>query len=89
MKALDSSPDPQLYRVRSDALFYVALGAIGGAYVLLILAMLGADVAYMLTSQSPGGLDPAWAAEQKYEMTISASKRFRSIPQAGTASTPM
>lgn len=32
----------------SDRLFYICLGVIGGAYVLLILAMLLADTAYMI-----------------------------------------
>ncbi|MEO8497447.1 MAG: hypothetical protein ABI614_20440, partial [Planctomycetota bacterium] len=37
-------------RVRTDPLFYAILGTIGGTYVVLIIAMLSADVAYMFTS---------------------------------------
>jgi molybdate transport system permease protein len=37
-------------RVRSDPLFYAILGTIGGSYVILIVAMLLADAAYMFTS---------------------------------------
>ncbi len=36
------------YRVASDVPFYIILGVIGGAYVLLIVGLLVADVAYMM-----------------------------------------
>lgn len=37
-------------RVRTDPLFYAILGTIGGTYVVLIVAMLSADAAYIFTS---------------------------------------
>lgn len=39
-----------LRRVRTDPLFYAILGTIGGTYVVLIIAMLLADAAYIFTS---------------------------------------
>src|SRR3954469_23636860 len=44
--------------VRSDAPFFVALGVIGGTYILLIAAMLVADVAYT----TPGDMRGAMAS---------------------------
>lgn len=41
------------HRVGSDAPFYVIFGVIGGLYVLLLLGMLLADVAYMASSDAP------------------------------------
>ena len=46
-------PEPavdNMLRVRTDPLFYAILGTIGGTYVVLIIAMLLADIAYMFTS---------------------------------------
>ncbi len=48
------------YRVSSDALFYVLLGTIAGAYILLIVGLLVADAAYMVTGE-PG--EPVVAAD--------------------------
>jgi len=59
------TPTPQLpnrpRRVRSDGLFFVILGVIGLAYVLLIVAMLAADAAYMVTDRRPQVADAAWS----------------------------
>ena len=53
----------QPHRVGSDVPFYVIMATIGGAYVLLIIAMLVADAAYMLTGESEAVVDPVWAQE--------------------------
>lgn len=50
-------------RVRSDAPFYVILGVIGGTYVLLIVALLAADAAYMVTGEPSEVVGGAWARE--------------------------
>ncbi|MFH1923136.1 MAG: ABC transporter permease [Planctomycetota bacterium] len=50
-------------RVRSDVPFYVILGVIGGTYVLLIVAMLAADAAYMVTGEPSEVIGGAWAQE--------------------------
>ncbi|MFH1269251.1 MAG: ABC transporter permease [Planctomycetota bacterium] len=50
-------------RVRSDAPFYVILGVIGGTYVLLIVAMLAADAAYMVTGEPSEVVGGAWARD--------------------------
>jgi molybdate transport system permease protein len=49
---------------RSDALFYVLLACIGATYVVLILAMLAADVAYMTnqTLKTAAQSDAGWLA---------------------------
>ncbi|MHB8971302.1 MAG: ABC transporter permease [Pirellulaceae bacterium] len=47
-KALHEAP----HRVGSDLPFYVILGTIGGVYILLILGLLVADVAYMVRGDS-------------------------------------
>lgn len=46
MCAVPESSNPRPHRVPSDVPFYVILGVIGGTYVVLILAMLLADVVY-------------------------------------------
>jgi molybdate transport system permease protein len=53
-------PKTQRHHVGTDVPFYVIMGTIGGAYVLLILAMLVADAAYMITGESEPALDAAW-----------------------------
>jgi molybdate transport system permease protein len=52
------------HRVRSDAPFYVILSVIGGTYVVLILAMLAADAAYMFTGRPSEPAAATWAKEQ-------------------------
>src|SRR5258705_11871249 len=49
---------------RSDAPFFVALGIIGGTYIFLIVAMLGADLAYTSLGAMGGALasEPIWYA---------------------------
>ena len=49
------------HRPRSDGWFYVALGVLGGFYIVMILALLLADLAYMATSDAaePGGMPAA------------------------------
>lgn len=42
----------QVRSIRTDGLFYLTLAAIGGTYVVLILMLLAADVAYLVTSRS-------------------------------------
>jgi molybdate transport system permease protein len=54
----DPVPPQPPHRPYSDVPFYVALGVIGGTYVLLIVAMLAADAVYM-TAARPG--EGAWA----------------------------
>lgn len=46
------SPDAPPFRVGSDVPFYLVLGVIGGAYLVLLVGMLLADVAYMATSST-------------------------------------
>ncbi len=48
------TPEARLRLRRSNRLFALACGIIGGTYVLLILLLLGADLAYLIT----GGTDP-------------------------------
>jgi molybdate transport system permease protein len=51
---------PRIRRVPSDTPFYLIFGVISATYVLLILAMLAADAAYMVQGESTGTahLDP-------------------------------
>ncbi|MEX0704822.1 MAG: ABC transporter permease [Planctomycetales bacterium] len=47
-------------RIRTDGLFYALMGTIGGIYVVMLIGLLVADVAYMVTSE-PERLDlPEW-----------------------------
>jgi molybdate transport system permease protein len=46
-----SSADTVLHKPRRDTWFFVALGVIGGFYVLMLVALLAADVVYMATSK--------------------------------------
>ena len=56
-------PDPVLIS-RSNAVFYWSLGIIGGTYVLLIVAMLVADAAFMgkSTFEAAAGAENPWLA---------------------------
>ena len=47
-----SPPPTRPHRVASDVPFYLILGTIGGAYILLIIGLLVADVAYMVQGDS-------------------------------------
>lgn len=49
---MPSSSDASPHRVASDIPFYVIMATIGGVYVLLIVSLLVADVAYMVTGES-------------------------------------
>jgi len=50
------------YRVASDVPFYLILGTIGSAYVLLVVGLLVADVAYMVRGESePAAVNLVWA----------------------------
>lgn len=51
------------YRVRSDKPFFIIFGVIGGTYVLLIVALLTADAAYMVSGDSPQVADAQWTEE--------------------------
>ena len=65
MTATDAA-DPSVStprRVRSDTPFYVILGVIGGTYVLLILAMLAADVTYMVAGETSETVGAEWKQE--------------------------
>lgn len=53
---------PRPRQVRSDVPFFVILGVIGGTYVLLILAMLAADAAYMVSGRPPQVASAEWTA---------------------------
>jgi molybdate transport system permease protein len=64
------SPATAPYRIRSDWLFYVILGVIGGTYVLLILAMLAADAVYMLRGSSKEVVDAQWAKEHPVQAAM-------------------
>jgi hypothetical protein len=44
----------QPHRPQKDAWFFTALGVLGGFYALVIVALLAADVAYMVTSVPEG-----------------------------------
>ncbi len=50
-------------RAGSDVPFYVILSVIGGTYVLLIVALLVADVAYMVTGDAPEVMPAEWTAQ--------------------------
>ncbi len=63
-------PPTASHRIRSDALFYVILSVIGGTYVLLILAMLAADAAYMLRGSSAEVVDAQWAKENPVQAVL-------------------
>jgi len=54
------------YQAGSDVLFYVVFSAIGGVYLLLILAMLVADAAYMIHGVDDSVLDPAWTQQHPF-----------------------
>ena len=54
-------PSPTQHRPASDRPFFAALGVLGGTYILLLLATLGADTFYT----SPGHL---WRALQSPEI---------------------
>ena len=57
-----SGPVARPHRPPSDTWFFVAIGAIGAFYVLMILALLVADAAYMIdTPLAAPSLDPAFA----------------------------
>lgn len=62
--AADKTVPATPYRVRSDGLFYVLMALIGGTYVLLILLMLLADLAYTTPDQ-------IWASFNKPEIRYS------------------
>ena len=57
-----NAPSPCPERVGSDVPFYLMLAVIGGAYVVLLLGLLVADIAYMAFAKSAGELPlgPAW-----------------------------
>jgi molybdate transport system permease protein len=48
-------------RVYTDVPFFVIMSVIGGTYVLLILAMLAADAAYMVSGDAPQVASEAWS----------------------------
>ncbi len=50
-------------RAGSDVPFYAILSVIGGTYVLLIVALLVADAAYMVTGEAPEVMPAEWTAE--------------------------
>lgn len=52
------------HRVASDIPFYVMLGLIGGTYVLLIIGLLVADVAYMVQGEGSAKMAKSTWAEQ-------------------------
>ncbi len=55
------------YRVASDVPFYVLLVTIGGAYVLLIVGLLVADVAYMVQGEGDGEvIRSPWAEDHPW-----------------------
>ena len=56
-----ANAEPAL-RVRSDVPFYLILVVIGGTYVVLLLALLLADIAYMMGGEAKAA-DPAWSAQ--------------------------
>ncbi len=72
MTASDNVPaksSPRPHRVASDVPFFAIMGTIGGAYVLLIVGLLVADVAYMTQGEgdaqvihSPWAKDHPWLA---------------------------
>lgn len=66
--AARSTPEPPVRRGRSDLPFYLALGVIGGLYVVLIVALVWADAAYT----SPAHLGAALASpEIRYAIQLS------------------
>ena len=50
----EEASSSQAHRPKSDVPFYVILAVIGGTYVVLLLGMLLADVAYMVSSDAAG-----------------------------------
>jgi molybdate transport system permease protein len=65
---VNSTPNTagQPRRVRSDVPFFIILSVIGGAYVLLILGMLAADAAYMVSGDPPRVASDEWTARHPY-----------------------
>ena len=60
-----ASPEParqQAYRPRSDLPFYPTLAVISGAYVLLLLLLVLADIAYVMGSETTPA-DAAWSKQ--------------------------
>lgn len=66
------TPSDQPYRVGSDVPFYLVLGTIGGLYVLLIVGLLLADVAYMVqgTGNSPADATTGAPAAATWAATL-------------------
>lgn len=64
-----TTPSEHQHRVASDAPFYAILIVIGSCYVVLILALLAADIAYMLRGDSEA--NPIVAALSKPEIQYS------------------
>lgn len=59
------------FRFDSDHVFYLIFGVIGGSYVLLIAALLLADVAYMMTGESSRPvLSAEWSAAHPILTTL-------------------
>ncbi len=74
----EPAPTPELpleHKVGSDVPFFVILAVVGGTYVVLLLGLLVADVAYMVTagetSTAWGPAGPILAALQKPEIQYS------------------
>ena len=58
---------PRPHQVASDVPFYTILGVIGGVYVLLIVGMLAADVAYMVQGDSkPAVVTADWTRDHPW-----------------------
>lgn len=58
------TPDEKPHRVGSDVPFYLMLGIVGGVYVLLILGLIVADVAYIAIGEPEQGVAaPQWASD--------------------------
>lgn len=55
-----------MHRVRSDTPFYVALFSISAAYVLLLLAMLAADAAFIIAGVGTPTISAEWSAEHPW-----------------------
>lgn len=70
------SPGPAAHRVGTDVPFYLVLGTIGGSYVLLILAMLAADVAFLVTgpTSDSGRAGPLQAALRPAAVMLDAMR---------------
>lgn len=64
-----STSEAPPYQPSSDLAFYLLIGVIAGTYVLLLLALIAADVAYVMTGERTPA-DPVWSGQHPMAATL-------------------